>query len=375
MRTMQRLCVVGLGSVLGVGAALSGVIRVEAAGTTVHNGQSIQTAIDNASPGDTITADPGTYHETLLIRKDSITLRAKDPDAHNTILVPPNPPPNPPNLCTQFNGDLSGICAFAKVIDLQSGSVTTPVKNVTIDGFVIQGFAANGVMGFGVDGLTVKHVSASKDGAYGIVAFSSSRVRFTDNRTSGAGEAGIYLGDSPNADAEIYHNTSWNNQFGIFIRHSQEAEVSDNNSHDNCVGIIGLDDSQPGGIGHLSIKGNSVEHNNKFCPAVSGGREAHAPFSGSGILLVGASDSTVRDNEVEDNKNSNTLQSPASGGILLITAHDFTGGSDPHNNKISGNKATGNAPLDIIYIPGTTGSGNTFKDNDCATSQPGGLCE
>ena len=63
--------------------AISGLFVVQAQPAsaavlvTVHHGQHIQAAIDNAAPGTTITVEPGTYHENLLIAKDGITLRGE----------------------------------------------------------------------------------------------------------------------------------------------------------------------------------------------------------------------------------------------------------------------------------------------------------
>jgi pectin methylesterase-like acyl-CoA thioesterase len=71
-----------------------------AAGTTLHvsRGQSIQAAIDAASPGTTIEVGPGTYHENLHIAKDGITLEGAGAGA--TILEPPTTP-NPVCLVLQ----------------------------------------------------------------------------------------------------------------------------------------------------------------------------------------------------------------------------------------------------------------------------------
>src|SRR6476660_4372130 len=43
----------------------------------VHPGDSIQAAVDAASPGDTIMVGTGTYRESVKIQTDGLTLRAQ----------------------------------------------------------------------------------------------------------------------------------------------------------------------------------------------------------------------------------------------------------------------------------------------------------
>src|ERR1700687_5286229 len=55
----------------------------------VGPGQSIQAAINEASPGDTVLVEPGVYHQSVQIRTDGITLRGSGAFRGGTVLVPP----------------------------------------------------------------------------------------------------------------------------------------------------------------------------------------------------------------------------------------------------------------------------------------------
>jgi pectin methylesterase-like acyl-CoA thioesterase len=43
----------------------------------VGPGESIQAAVNKANPGDTVLVKPGVYHQSVQIRTDGITLRAR----------------------------------------------------------------------------------------------------------------------------------------------------------------------------------------------------------------------------------------------------------------------------------------------------------
>src|SRR6476619_4199590 len=65
-----------------------------AATHVVHPGESIQAAVDAASPGDTVFVQPGTYHEAVVVTTDGIFLRGGGPGNYTTIVAPHKPQAN-----------------------------------------------------------------------------------------------------------------------------------------------------------------------------------------------------------------------------------------------------------------------------------------
>jgi hypothetical protein len=136
----------------------------------------------------------------------------------------------------------------------------------------------------------------------------------------------------------------------------------------NCVGILALhsNGAAPWDLpaGNYQITDNHVWANDKACPASQG-----PPLSGIGIALVGVHDTRVTNNEVSINRPSGP--SPVSGGIVMLSPPEQPG-VIPKNNTIRDNMLHNNSPFDL-FSDGS-GTGNRFLDNECATSQPPGLC-
>src|SRR5438105_15640517 len=90
----------------------------------VGPGESIQVAVDQAQPGDTILVR-GLHHENVAITKDGITLRGRA-----AVLEPAETPTL--NAC--FDGsepnDVNGICVLGQV-NLDPGEVIREVRDVT----------------------------------------------------------------------------------------------------------------------------------------------------------------------------------------------------------------------------------------------------
>jgi Right handed beta helix region len=364
---MRKLLTAGFA--LGFGAALSIPAAAAAAGGStivVNPGQSIQAAVNQAQPGDTVLVKPGVYKQSVMIRTDGITLRGSGDFLGGTVIKPPASPPH--NLCNNPHiFGPTGVCILAKAVNPKTGAVITPVYDDTVTGLYVKDFASNGVFGYGTYGLTVQRVVAVDDGDYGISRFESTATLFANDTAIGNDEAGFYVGDSPNAATVVRNDKAVGNQFGIFVRHARGVTVMNNRVSGNCQGVLVLDDGESGGAGNAVIEGNSVFRNNKLCPA---NEDTPIPTQGGGILLVGATQTKVVDNALK----GNVGQKLNSGGIVVLSAAPLTGGkgSNPEFDTIARNTAFRDKPADLRWDG--TGNNVNFVGNYCKTSIPTGLC-
>jgi parallel beta-helix repeat protein len=244
--------------------------------------------------------------------------------------------------------------------------VTTRVVGTTIQNRHIDGFPGEGIFMNAVGDSRIVSNTSWDNGGYGIAGFFQTGGAYVDNTAYNNGEPGIYLGDSPEANYVVSHNTTWGNQYGLFIRDSGHAVITDNVSHDNCVGILLLDTNDPNLESNDITQNNTVSHNDKACAA---GQDGPA-LSGIGIGIVGGVDMIVRSNTVNDNAPSG--ESLISGGIVMLDGASTGGGQGPTGNAINYNHASGNAGFDIFWD--RSGSDNHFFKNVCGTSNPKFIC-
>lgn len=369
MAKLARLGLVGF-LVGGAVAVTGGPVMASSHQTwTVEPGTgTISAAVKAAAPGDTLQLEAGTFIDSVLVGQvdaqgnilpKPLTIRGEGDD---TVIKPPATSTNP---CNSPGGE-EGLC-IAGQLDSQGNPVlSNPVHDVHISDLRTTGFSDSGIIGFNTEGLQVDHVHSDHNGGYGIARFASTDSSFTDNSVAFNGEAGLYVGDSPNAHSVVRDNWSVHNGIGIFLRDSTVVVAEDNISSGNCVGILALNSGKGAtgvsGAGRYSIRDNLVEANDQACPAHDG-----PPTSGIGIGLAGVEGTVVTDNQVNDNRPSGP--SPASGGVVIISA--APGASPPSDNVVRDNELDGNQPADIFSDQ--TGTGNTITGNNCDTAIPGNL--
>ncbi|HKD98498.1 MAG TPA: right-handed parallel beta-helix repeat-containing protein [Micromonosporaceae bacterium] len=314
----------------------------------VAPGHSIQAAVNAAHPGDTIKLLAGNYAGGILVKKNGITIRGA---GRATILRDTGT-----NHCTAVAGP-SGIC----VLNPKGGVV----DRVTIKNLQVKGFDAFGVVGFQTNRLTVTGVTAVNNDEYGITEFESTRGTFVGNLVIGTtGEAALYVGDIADAHGTtVAGNVAIGNALGILVRHAHDVTVKGNTFVGNCVGVALVNDDQAGGQGDTRVIDNVLAVNNRSCPS----SDEAPPLGGSGVVIFGGKNNTIRGNTIVDNR-GNPNKSPFAGGVVLVPSEK---NSPAKHNTIVDNVILRNSPADIID---NGGGPNTFHDNTCGTSHPAGLC-
>jgi nitrous oxidase accessory protein NosD len=350
--------------VLALSAATSAALGLawgappaHAAGTVlrVDAGESVQRALDAARPGDTVYLGPGTYRESIQVKKSGVTVRGA---GARTVLVPAATKARKAGACAAAG---NGICV--------EGTDAHPLQGVRISDLTVRGFKKNGVWASRTDRLVVHHVTAEKNGTWGIAQERSTKGRFVNNTARANGDAGIFLANTVTTEAGatstggtlVRGNDLVGNRVGLTVRRLREVTVEANDVTANCAGVMVVGDENKPRVGDVTVRLNHVHHNNKYCAAT-----ARLPFlQGSGIVLTGVEKVRVVRNTVEDNKGT----SPMSGGIVLFKS--FVGASN-ENNTVEENTLQDNGPADLADRD--TAKTNTFRGNTCGTSEPAALC-
>ncbi|MFF1453684.1 nitrous oxide reductase family maturation protein NosD [Streptomyces sp. NPDC058274] len=340
-------------ALIGAGLGAAPPVVVDEMTHVVSPGESIQKAVDAAQPGDTVLVTPGTYRESVKVSTPGLTLRGMGRD---TVIEPGTK--KAANSCAEGG---NGICVV--------GTKDHNVEGVTVASLTVTGFTRTGVFAMATDGLTVRNVTAVKNGVWGIAQERSVHGVFRENTARGNGDAGLFLANTikseegaTDADGTVVEgNRLDGNRIGITVRRLRHLTIAGNHLTGNCAGVFVVGDENKPKAGALTVSDNYIARNNKSCPKT----ERLDALQGSGIVLTGAEETLVTGNRVVDNVG----KSPLSGGIVLFKS--FVGATS-ERNRIADNVLEGNAPADLVNTD--TGKDNTFEGNSCRASKPAGLC-
>lgn len=319
---------------------------------TVAAGESIQSAVDRARPGDTVEIPYGVYHERVAVDMSDITLRGV------------------PNEAGEF-----------PVLDGQgalSEGVIASGNNFTVGNLHVMNYTDNGVLVEGATGVHFHDIVAENVGTYGVYPVRSTGVLIERVTVSGVDDAGIYAGQSENV--VVRDSVAFDNVIGIELENTLGGEVYDNHVYDNSNGILIV--LLPQLTSKISsgakIYNNLVEHNNtpNFAPE---GATARIVPPGSGILLIGTDNNEVYGNTITGNKTAGLALFSLT-GTGAFNANELDVGPLPEGNYVHGNSWSNNAydPDPIVAelgIPAgdilwdTTGADNRFNESG-ATSFP-----
>ncbi len=323
--------------------------RADRAATTVRvkPGESIQAAINDARPGDTIEVEPGIYSEELTIDLDRITLKgitkASPFEAARDDLQ---------SASGKGDGSRWPILDGRKKL---SDAVIATGDYFRIEGFEVRNYVANGVVVQHANAPVFRDLFVDSTGLYGTYPVSCTGVLIERVAATKIADAAIYVGQS--RDIIVRESIAYGNVTGIEIENSVNALVEGNHVFDNTGGIlVFLLPNNVSKIGkNARVVNNKVienNHPNFGNPTSIVGRVP----PGGGILVMAVDNTEVTGNEIRGNNSYGVAVTSLETSFPKGTHFDV--GSTPENNWIHGNRFSGNGsnPAESIRKRGLNGA-------------------
>jgi hypothetical protein len=314
----------------------------------------ISDAVSLAQPGDLVLVAPGVYHESVKISTARITLRGESRDK------------------VVIDGRLQqpdGIVVAAPGVAVEN----LTVQNNTQNGVLVTG-SAKAVAGLpgrsgGYDtgdepvtflkSFLVSYVTATRNGLYGIYAFSAQDGVIEHSYTSGGADSGIYVGQCKPCHIVVRDNIAELNAVGYEgTNASGDMYVVGNRLVGNRVGLTTDSDHQEKLLPQQRavVAGNLIAANQQTATP----EQADGGW-GIGIGIDGGSDNQFVRNRIADNSNA---------GLVITATVDIP----PDGNQILDNTFADNG-IDVgwTFATATQGRGNCLHGNDLRTTVPAKL--
>lgn len=314
----------------------------------------ISAAVSLARPGDLVLVAPGVYRESVKVSTPRVTVRGESRDKvvidgrlqqPNGILVTA-PGVAVQNLTVRNNTQngvlVTGSAKAAAGLPGQSGGYDTGDEPVTF-----------------LKSFLVSHVTATRNGLYGIYAFSAQNGVIENSYASGGADSGIYVGQCKPCRIVVRDNIAELNAVGYEgTNASGDMYVVGNRLVGNRVGLTTNSNHQEKLLPQKGsvIAGNLIAANQQTATP----EQADGGW-GIGIGIDGGSDNQMVRNRIVGNSNAG----------LVITA---TADIPPVGNQIVDNTFTGNG-VDVgwTFPTATRGRGNCLRGNELRTTVPARL--
>ncbi|MFJ6572132.1 right-handed parallel beta-helix repeat-containing protein [Streptomyces sp. NPDC091292] len=332
--------------------------RPEGAQVTIRvpgDAPTISAAVSLAKPGDLVLVAPGVYHESVKIDTARITLRG---ESREKVVI---------------DGQLrrpNGVVVTAPGVAVENLTVRKNTQNgvlVTGSAAAVAGLPGSGGYDTGDEPVSllksflVSHVTATRNGLYGIYAFSAQNGVIEHSYTSGGADSGIYAGQCKPCRIVVRDNVAELNAVGYEgTNASGDMYVVGNRLVGNRVGLTTSSDHQEKLLPQRDavVAGNLIADN----------QQARTPVQadggwGLGIGVDGGSDNQFIRNRITSNTHA---------GLVITATADLTA----DRNRITDNTFTGNG-IDVgwTFPTATRGQGNCLRGNVLRTTVPAGLAD
>ena len=334
----------------------------EARTVTVKAGESIQAAVDAATPGTTIVVLPGVYHEpgaarAVTITRDDIHLVARSGRGGDDVVIEAS------------GGQTDGVWVSPTdtVGTTEDERPPCGTSGARVRGFRMQGFTVRGFERFGVylacaDDFAVSRTTSTNNGEYAIFPVASRHGRLShDLGASTRSDACLYVGEDD--DVVVDHCTATDCQIGFEIENSRHVVLRNNVSRANTAGIIVdvITERLTTICADNRVEHNVFDSNNRPSSALPSDDTADIQ-PGIGIIIAGADRTRVA---------HNTIRGHTLAGLTLVdfcldradicAMPGLTIDPRPDDNRVVSNTFDANANA-VLFFP-NGGTGNCFGHN------------
>jgi parallel beta-helix repeat protein len=302
----------------------------------------LQIAIAQASPGDTIVLAAGTYPGGNVVPrgKHDITIRGVD---RNEVV-------------------LDGA-------DTRKNGIVVHADGVSILNLSAHNFRINALYWEGGDRFRASYITAWNVGGYGIYTEDAEQGVLDHDYVSGAADAAYYVGECRPCRTTISLVVARLSAVGYSGTNATGVVIRDSVWDSNGAGIVPntyANEALPPQA-KATIVRNRVTNSGRARVPI---QTALAGFVGIGIALAGGNDNTITRNRVSYSERFGIAIFPTARFVVLDPGATEPGPPwRPRNNRVTGNVVTGSGRADLALAKGS-GTGNCFRANRIRRTLP-----
>ena len=333
----------GLVALVGSGAASPASSAKEI--RVPEDAATLQLAVAQSSPGDTVLLSAGTYPGGVLVppAKRDLTIRGVD---RNTVVL---------------DGE-----------NRRKNGIVVHADGVSILNLSAHDFTKNGLYWDGADRFRASYVTVWNVGEYGIYVEDGEHGRVDHAYVSGAARAAYYVGECGPCDAMISKVVARLSAVGYSGTNATDVVIRDSVWDRNGAGLVPntyANEALPPQE-RATIVGNTVTNSGRARVPI---RTALAGFIGIGIAIAGGNENEIARNRVTGSERYGIAIFPTARFVVFDPGTPEPGPPwRPRGNRVSRNVVSGSGRADLALALGV-GRGNCFTRNRASSTAPSDL--
>jgi hypothetical protein len=305
----------------------------------------LQLAIAQAEPGDTIVLAAGTYPGGTVVpkQKHDITIRGVD---RNTVVL---------------DGE-----------NQRKNGIVVRADGVSVLNLSAHDFRQNGFYWEAADRFRISYVTVWNVGLYGIYAEDGEQGVLDHDYVSGAADAAYYIGECKPCRATLSHLVARLSAIGYSGTNATDVIIRDSLWDRNGAGIVPntyANEALPP-QSRTTIVRNTITNSGRARVPI---HTALAGFVGIGIAVAGGNENVIARNRVTRSERYGIAVFPTARFVVFDPGAREPGPPwRPHGNRVLRNVVTGSGRADLALATGS-GKRNCFTSNLVRRALPGGL--